>query len=107
VGKRKCALVGLRGYGFGALRHFQQYFSYIVAVSFIGGGNLSTWRKLSVLHNCNTHFLSYCCLLILSYSAGGRRGHDHTVVFLLHVQLGPISTKIVSLNPSNGEAYSI
>jgi hypothetical protein len=42
VGKRKCALLGLGGYGFGALRHFQQYFSYIVAVSFIGGGNLST-----------------------------------------------------------------
>ena len=28
--------------GYGVLRHFQQYFSYIVAVSFIGGGNPST-----------------------------------------------------------------
>jgi hypothetical protein len=27
------------------LRHFQQYGSYIVAVSFIGGGNPSTQRK--------------------------------------------------------------
>jgi hypothetical protein len=27
------------GLVYGALRHFQQYFSYIVAVSFIGGGN--------------------------------------------------------------------
>jgi hypothetical protein len=26
-------------------RHFQQYFSYIVAVSFIGGGNRRTRRK--------------------------------------------------------------
>jgi hypothetical protein len=25
--------------------HFQQYFSYIMSVSFIGGGNWSTWRK--------------------------------------------------------------
>ena len=25
--------------------HFQQYFSYIVVVCFIGGGNRSTWRK--------------------------------------------------------------
>jgi len=25
--------------------HFQQYISYIVAVSFIGGENRSTWRK--------------------------------------------------------------
>jgi hypothetical protein len=32
---------------YGVERHFQQYFSYtgIVAVSFIGGGNPSTWRK--------------------------------------------------------------
>jgi hypothetical protein len=28
-----------------ALCHFQQYFSYIVAVSIIGGGNQSTGRK--------------------------------------------------------------
>jgi hypothetical protein len=25
--------------GYSVLRHFQQYFSYIVAVNFIGGGN--------------------------------------------------------------------
>jgi len=30
---------------YGILRHFQQYFSSIVAVSFIGGGNRSTRRK--------------------------------------------------------------
>jgi len=29
----------------GVLCHFQQYFSYIVAVSFIGGGNRRTRRK--------------------------------------------------------------
>ena len=28
----------------GVYRHFQQYFSYVVAVSFIGGGNRSTQR---------------------------------------------------------------
>jgi hypothetical protein len=33
------------GYGYGAYRHFQQYFSYIVTISFIGGGNQSTRRK--------------------------------------------------------------
>jgi hypothetical protein len=27
---------------YGVWHHFQQYFSYIVSVSFIGGGNLST-----------------------------------------------------------------
>jgi len=30
---------------YGVERHFQQYFSYIVVVSFIGGGNWSTQRK--------------------------------------------------------------
>jgi hypothetical protein len=29
----------------GVQRHFQQYFSYIVAVRFIGGGNRRTQRK--------------------------------------------------------------
>jgi hypothetical protein len=29
----------LMGISYGVLRHFQQYFSYIVNVSFIGGGN--------------------------------------------------------------------
>jgi hypothetical protein len=30
---------------YGVLCHFQQYFSYIVVVSFIGGENQSTQRK--------------------------------------------------------------
>jgi hypothetical protein len=34
-----------RGRGGSGERHFQQYFNYIVAVSFIDGGNQSTWRK--------------------------------------------------------------
>jgi hypothetical protein len=34
------------GWVYGVERHFQQYFSYIVAVSFIGEGNQSTRRKL-------------------------------------------------------------
>jgi len=34
-----------RGCVYGAQRHFQQYFSYIAGVCFIGRGNRSTWRK--------------------------------------------------------------
>ena len=33
------------GFVFGVSPYFQQYFSYMVAVSFIGGGNWSTRRK--------------------------------------------------------------
>jgi len=40
------AKVGLVWFGSWGLTHFQQYFSYIMAVSFIGGGNRSTWRKI-------------------------------------------------------------
>jgi hypothetical protein len=38
------------GYGCGDYRHFQQYFSHILAISFIGGGNQCTrshWQPLS------------------------------------------------------------
>ena len=40
----------LGGEGYGVLRHFQQYFSYIVTVSFIGGGTWSTLRKPAASH---------------------------------------------------------
>ena len=47
------SLVGVRGYN--VQRHFQQYFSYIVAVSFIGGGNQSTRRKPTTRHKSLTN----------------------------------------------------
>ena len=31
-------------------RHFHKYYSFIVAVSFIGGGNRRTWRKPQTRH---------------------------------------------------------
>jgi len=37
-------------------RYFQQYFSYIVAVSFIGGGNWSTRRKPLMCRKSLTNF---------------------------------------------------
>jgi hypothetical protein len=38
--------------------HFQQYFSYIVAVSFIGGGNRSTLRKPLTCRKSLTNFIT-------------------------------------------------
>ena len=38
------------GLDFGVKRHFQQYSSYIVAVSFIGGGNRSTRKKTTEMY---------------------------------------------------------
>jgi len=38
--------ISVEGLELWCLTPFQQYFSYIVAVSFIGGGNWNTSRKL-------------------------------------------------------------
>jgi hypothetical protein len=45
--------------GYGVLRHFQQYFNYIVhvAISFMGGGHLSTQRK-----PLTCRYIYYCIL---------------------------------------------
>ena len=42
-------LSGWFGLVYGVYHHFQQYFSYTVTVSFIGGGNWSTRRKTTDL----------------------------------------------------------
>jgi len=39
-------------------RHFQQYFRYIVAISFIGGGNRRTMRKPSTCRKSLTNFIT-------------------------------------------------
>jgi len=43
---------------FGVKRYFQQYFSYIVAVSFIGDGNRSTRRKPPTCRKSLTIFIT-------------------------------------------------
>ena len=45
-------------YGCGVERHFKQYFSYVVAASFIGKGNQSTWRKPQTCHKLLTNFIT-------------------------------------------------
>jgi len=43
---------------YGVLRHFQQYFSYIVTVSFIGGENRNTRRKPPTCRKSLTNFIT-------------------------------------------------
>jgi hypothetical protein len=50
--------------------HFQQYFSYIVAVSFIGGGNWNTRNKPPTCRKSMTNFITYCCIEYISTWAG-------------------------------------
>ena len=56
-----CKLVWF-GLVYDVSRHFQQYFSYIVAVSCIGEGNLSTRRKPPTCRKSLTNFITYCCV---------------------------------------------
>ena len=46
------------GLVYGDSHHSQQYFSYIVAVSFIGGGNRSTRRKPLTSRRSLTNFIT-------------------------------------------------
>jgi hypothetical protein len=55
---------------FDVKRHFQQYFSYIVADSFIGGRNRSTRRKQPTCRKTLTIFITYCCIECTSPWAG-------------------------------------
>jgi len=63
----KTALIKRERESYGVSRHFQQYFSYIVAVSFIGGGNLSTRRKPPTCRKSLTNF--YHIMLYQVYPA--------------------------------------
>ena len=49
-------------YDFGVKRHFQRYFSYIVAISFIGGGNRSTLEKTTALGQGTDKLYNKCFL---------------------------------------------
>jgi len=46
---------------FGVQRHFQQYFSYIIATSFSGGGSRSTRREPSILGKQLVNFITCGC----------------------------------------------
>jgi hypothetical protein len=42
----------------GVERHFQQYFSYIMVASFIGGGNQRTRKKATTSRKSLTNFIT-------------------------------------------------
>ena len=48
-------------YMFVCLMVFQQYFSYIVAVSYIGGGNRRTRKKPLTGRKSLANFITKCC----------------------------------------------
>ena len=61
-----CNVSRLLVFRFGLWCHFQQYFSYIMAVSFIGGGNRSILRKPLTCRRSLTNSLDLDLLYICS-----------------------------------------
>ena len=67
MNKYNLAALTFRGsYGYGVQRHFQQYISYTVVISIIGGGNQSTQRKRRPV----TNFITQCYIEYTSPLAG-------------------------------------
>jgi hypothetical protein len=58
------------GLGLWCLTPFQQYFCFIVTLSFIDGGNRSTRRKPSICDKSLTNFITYSCIEYTSPWAG-------------------------------------
>jgi len=52
--------------------NFQQYFSYIVEVSFIEGGNRRTRRKPPTYRKSLTNCIAQCCIEYTSQNNGVR-----------------------------------
>ena len=48
----------IEGWVYAVQHHFQQYFNYIMTLSFIGGGNQSIWRKPQPCHKSLTNFIT-------------------------------------------------
>ena len=93
---------------YGVQRHIQQYFSYIMVVSGIGGGNRITWRKpltcrLS-LTNFITCFIEYtspwtgfkltCLVVIGTDCTGSYKSNYHTITSMT----APIQPCEIALN---------
>ena len=57
-------------WGYGVWHHLQQYFSYIVAVSFRGESNRSCRRKPPTCRKILTTIITYCCIVYTSSWAG-------------------------------------
>ena len=65
--------LGLAWFGLWCLTPLSTYFSYIVVVSFIGGGNRSTWRQPPIYIYKNMCYRLKQIKIICIYSTGAQK----------------------------------
>jgi hypothetical protein len=86
---------------YGVWRHFQQYFRYIMGVSFIVGENQSTRRKLpTCLKSPRNNIIWTQSQGLLFQQQGPSLPCSYGRWIYNYLQSVPISTNVVSLNPS-------
>jgi hypothetical protein len=79
--------IGAGSWVIGFKCHFQQYFGYIVSVSFIGGGNHSTMRKPLTCCKSLTNFITVLYWVHLTMSrirTQNFSGDQQSVTFYLY-----------------------
>jgi hypothetical protein len=81
----KYNLTALTFQGYGVQRHFQQYFSYIVAIIINGGSNRSTQRKTRPVANFITqcYIESTAFVAICTGCTGSYKSNNHTITITM------------------------
>jgi hypothetical protein len=69
-------------YGYGVSRHFQQYFSYIVVVSFIGGRSRRARREPPTMGKQLVSFITCGCKSSAPFLQHSKRAQTHTVLVI-------------------------
>jgi hypothetical protein len=96
------------------IHHFQQYFSYIIKVRYISGGNqyLEKTKDLPQFadkFNCDLHITNKSTLILLKWKSEGCLPVMPFVLHILFIYLNEavVVVDVVSSNFDQGEVYNI
>jgi len=91
----------------GVKRHIKQYFSYTVAISFIGGGNRIYPGKLPTCRMALTSFITLCCIEYTSPWTGFESPMLVVLAKIVQVVVNPTTMRSRSRWPPPGFIYTM